>query len=566
MEKALAEQDVSLPADSRDAIDTLEQVTQHLLSSDQVADFIKPFIERLGWPLLKLMLKDPSLLFNPEHPGRLVLNQLAKLGQLTTSGEAQLSSRLQGLIDPVLQNLDRDEHSLEELLENLQGLVGGAERKARQNAERVAQAAEGEHKLHNARRRIEQLIGKDIANRTPAQQRGGMAAAGLATAAEPAAAARRQGQQALPGERLSSTGRYWPCSARPTAGGMSCCRSSGPYWIWPAAKWINCTATCRPMNCGTRPFCKPPLSTCNPAPFRKPLICQPGSAKPTEVVPEGRGTRRAMNLQVGDWLLLVEPDQAVSVVWIAQDASRFACVNHSGMKVIDFTLAELAKAFDDGRVKRLYEQEESAVDRGVDKLVQQIYRDLSEQANIDPLTSLTNRQHFLRLLQERILISLRSATPCTLLMADIDQFKLINKNYGVEGGDLCLQQVAGLLRDHMPDALCARLGSNEFALFFPHTDSEQAEASAKMLKRQIETTQIDSPAGSFTVHLSIGLATTNADSAGAAELVEQAESACQLAKEKGGSRIVTYQTDDTSRQRHEGVYGLGQQAESGAQQ
>src|SRR5690606_11453563 len=119
VEKALAEQDVSLPADSRDAIDTLEQVTQHLLSSEQVADFIKPFIERLGWPLLQLMLKDPRLLFNPEHPGRLVLNQLAKLGQLTTSGETQLSNRLQGLIEPVLQNLDRDEHALDELLENL---------------------------------------------------------------------------------------------------------------------------------------------------------------------------------------------------------------------------------------------------------------------------------------------------------------------------------------------------------------------------------------------------------------------------------------------------------------
>src|SRR5690606_37732465 len=164
----------------------------------------------------------------------------------------------------------------------------------------------------------------------------------------------------------------------------------------------------------------------------------------------------------------------------------------------DFTLAELATAFDSGRVKRLYEQEESAVDKGVDKLVQQIYRDLSEQANIDPLTGLTNRQHFLRLLQERILISLRSASPCTLLMADLDQFKLINKNYGVEGGDLCLQQVAGMLREHMPDALCARLGSNEFALFFPHTDTEQAEASAKILKRQIETTHIDSPAGTFS--------------------------------------------------------------------
>src|SRR5690606_29974847 len=150
----------------RDAIDTLAQVTQHLPSREQAADFTTALIERPGWPLLQPMPKDPSLLVNPQHPRRPGLHQLANLGHLTTRGETKLSNRLQGLIEPVLQNLDRDEHALEELLETLQSLVGGAERKARQNAERVAQAAEGEHKLHNARRRIEQLIGKDIANRT----------------------------------------------------------------------------------------------------------------------------------------------------------------------------------------------------------------------------------------------------------------------------------------------------------------------------------------------------------------------------------------------------------------
>ena len=48
VEKVLAQQEVSLPAESRDAIDTLEQVTQHLITSEQVAGFVKPFIEQLG--------------------------------------------------------------------------------------------------------------------------------------------------------------------------------------------------------------------------------------------------------------------------------------------------------------------------------------------------------------------------------------------------------------------------------------------------------------------------------------------------------------------------------------
>ncbi len=556
VEKALAEQEVSLPAESRDAIDTLEQVTQHLLGSEQVADFIKPFIERLGWPLLRLMLQDASLLFNPEHPGRLVLNQLAKLGQLTTSGEAQLSARLQDLIDPVVRNLESDEQSLEELLENLQVLVGGAERKARQNAERVAQAAEGEHKLQKVRRQVENLLGKDIANRTlPSSvvewlQQGWQQLLALLLLREGSDSKRFRGavklyRQVLTLFNADNSGRqellprFQPL--------MELARSELDRLngnLPEHERWYNdiMEAATEHLQSGR---------------IREAVDLPAYEAQPAEVVPEGRGTRRAMNLQVGDWLLLVEQDQAVSVVWIAQDASRFACVNHSGMKVIDFTLAELARAFDEGRVKRLYEQEESAVDRGVDKLVQQIYRDLSEQANIDPLTGLVNRQHFLRLLQERIVTSLHNATPCSLLMADIDQFKLINKNYGVEGGDLCLQSVATLLQEHAPDALCARLGSNEFAILFQQADAEQTEASAKMLKRRVEETSIHGENGDFRIHLSIGLAISNAETASAAELVEQAESACQLAKEKGGSRIVQYQPDDLSRQRHDEFMAWG---------
>ena len=556
VEKALAEQEVSLPADSRDAIDTLEQVTQHLLSSAQVADFIKPFIERLGWPLLQLMLKDASLLFNPEHPGRLVLNQLAKLGQLTTSGEAQLTTRLQQLIEPVAKNLDSDEQALDELLESLQTLVGGAERKARQNAERVAQAAEGEHKLHKVRRQVEHLVGKDIANRTlPSSvvewlQQGWQPLLSLLLLREGADSKRLKGAVKLYRQVISlfspaNSGREELLPRVSPLLELARTELDRLHGSLPEhQRWYNdiLQAATGHLHSGTIP---------------QAIDVPAYEAKQTEQVPDGRGTRRAMNLQVGDWLLLVEPDQAVSVVWIAQDASRFACVNHSGMKVIDFTLAELAAAFDDGRVKRLYEQEESAVDRGIDKLVQQIYRDLSEQANIDPLTGLINRQHFLRLLQERLLTSLRNASPCTLLMVDIDHFKLINKNYGVEGGDLCLQQIARLLQQHEPDALCSRLGSNEFAILLQHSDTEQAQAQAKILKRTLESSRINSPAGEFSVHLSIGLAATNSDTTNAADLIEQAESACQLAKEKGGSRVVLYQEDDASQLRHDEFMAWG---------
>lgn len=555
VEQALAAQDVSLPIESRDAIDTLEHVTQHLLESDQVSDFIKPFIEQLGWPLLNLMLKDASLLFNPDHPGRLILNLLAKLGQLTTSGEAQLARKLESLIAPVGGQLETDESSLEELLESLQGMVTNAERKARQNAERVAQAAEGEHRLQEVRSQVEQQLGKDIANRTlPGSvvdwlQNGWQQMLTLLLLREGQDSKRFRGAVKLyrqvlvlfnPGNsgRRELLKRFEPMMdlARSEMDRLNGSLPEHQRWysdIMQAAE--------EHLSQGT---------------IREAVDLPAFVAKPAEIVPEGRGMRRAMNLQVGDWLLLTDQDQSVSVVWIAQDASRFACVNHSGMKVVDFTLAELAAAFDEGRVKRLYEQEESAVDRGVDKLVQQIYRDLSEQANIDPLTGLINRQHFLRLLQERFMASLRAASGGTLCMIDIDQFKLINKNYGVDGGDACLQTVATLLED-TENTLCSRLGSNEFAIFFRHKDMDETLPAVRQLQKQIENTNIDSDAGAFRIHVSIGLAAMTADLSDVSDLIEQGESACLIAKEKGGSRIEQYRPDDESHQRQDQFMAWG---------
>jgi diguanylate cyclase (GGDEF)-like protein len=263
---------------------------------------------------------------------------------------------------------------------------------------------------------------------------------------------------------------------------------------------------------------------------------------------EGKGVRKALNLQIGDWLLLVEQDQNVSVVWMTEDGSKFACVNHSGMKVVDFSLEELAAALDDGSVKRLYEQEESAVDQSLDALVQQIYSDLSAQANTDALTQISTRQHFIRHLKEEAAKSRRSNLTHTLCMIDIDQFKLINSDYGVEGGDECLKAIADQLLKYSKNKIdCARMGSNEFAILFQHADITKGEAQARELKTTLEKMEIISESHRFRIHLSMGISELNYQVANEMDLIEFAESACLSAKDKGGSRVYRYIEDDNAR-------------------
>ena len=556
VEQALADQETSLPEDSRDAIETIEQVTQNLLSSDQVADFVKPHIEKLGWPLLRLMLKDASLLFNPEHPGRLVLNQLARLGKLTTSGENQLSKKLANLIEPLVANLESDETSLDDLLENLQGLVSNAEKKAKQNAERVAQAAEGEHKLQQARQKIEQLIGKDSSGRTLPNcvvewlKDGWQQLLSLQLLREGADSKRFKGAVKLYRQVLA-------LFSPQNSGRKELLQRFKPMMDLARRELDQLNGSLPQHQKWYDEILAAAEEHLQQGEVRETVDLPTFVEEQAEAVPEGRGSRKVQNLQVGDWLLLTRQDQAVSIVWIAPDYTKFACVNHSGMKVIDFTLAELAIAFDNGDVKRLYEQDETAVDQSVDKLVQQIYRDLSEQANIDSLTGLMNRQHFVRQLHETFTQSLRNPVPTTLCMIDIDQFKLINKNYGVEGGDACLQTLATMLEDQEPDSLCARIGSNEFAVLLRRADIEQAESIMRTLKQKVEDFEIISEEEKFRIHISIGLAELNNDQADASDLIEQSESACLVAKDKGGSRIVRYELNDASHQRQDEFMAWG---------
>ncbi|MCH2042334.1 MAG: DUF1631 family protein [Saccharospirillaceae bacterium] len=556
VEQELADQETSLPEESRDAIETLEQVTQNLLSSGQLADFVKPHIEQLGWPLLRLMLKDASLLFNPEHPGRQVLNHLAKLGKLTTSGEDQLSKRLNDLIAPLVVNAKSDETSLDDLLEDLQGLVSNAERKARQNAERVAQAAEGEHRLQQARQKIQHLIGKDSSGRTLPNcvvdwlTEGWQQLLSLLLLREGADSKRFKGAVKLYRQVLA-------LFSPKNAGRKELLQRFTPMLELAQRELDQLNGSLPQHQKWYNDILSAAEEHLNQGEVRETVDLPTFIADQQAIVPEGRGNRKAQNLQAGDWLLLTRQDQAVSIVWISPDYSKFACVNHSGMKVIDFTLAELAVAFDKGDVKRLYEQDESAVDHSVDQLVQQIYHDLSEQANIDSLTGLLNRQHFVRQLHETFAQNLRNPVPTTLCMIDIDQFKLINKNYGVEGGDACLQTLATMLEDQESDNVCARIGSNEFAILFRRADIEQAEANMRSLKQRIEDFDIYSEDQRFRVHISVGISELNNDQSDASDLIEQAEAACLVAKDKGGSRIIRYAQNDASHQRQDEFMAWG---------
>lgn len=162
---------------------------------------------------------------------------------------------------------------------------------------------------------------------------------------------------------------------------------------------------------------------------------------------------------------------------------------------------------------------------------------LEEQVALDVTTGLFNRRHF-NLQLESVLADARE--PVSLLLIDVDHFKLYNDHYGHLAGDECLRRVAEAIRGTMrqPSDLVARFGGEEFAVILPATEASAADLIARRIVRSFNDLPLEHK-GSPTarvVTVSVGIGTV-APGAGFEQLVRQADVALYRAKESGRNRV-----------------------------
>jgi diguanylate cyclase (GGDEF)-like protein/PAS domain S-box-containing protein len=165
--------------------------------------------------------------------------------------------------------------------------------------------------------------------------------------------------------------------------------------------------------------------------------------------------------------------------------------------------------------------------------------DLRIQAQIDTLTGIPNRRHFLEMAGKALSQARRHHHALSLLMLDIDHFKQVNDTYGHPMGDRVLQafsnQCGTMLRG---EDLIGRLGGEEFAVLLPHTDIPAALVTAERIREGISAlivTTDDNSEIRFTV--SIGLAAMAADDKDCDPLIQRADIALYHAKHQGRNQV-----------------------------
>jgi len=130
----------------------------------------------------------------------------------------------------------------------------------------------------------------------------------------------------------------------------------------------------------------------------------------------------------------------------------------------------------------------------------------------------------------------REQQPLTLILCDVDQFKLYNDTYGHQAGDRCLQQIAQALTQtaQRPSDLVARYGGEEFAIILPNVNTNGATHLAQKISAKLREMRISHVSEKKQVTISLGIATIIPSPESTAQLLIAAtDRALYAAKSKG---------------------------------
>ncbi len=159
----------------------------------------------------------------------------------------------------------------------------------------------------------------------------------------------------------------------------------------------------------------------------------------------------------------------------------------------------------------------------------------------DALTQVHNRQFFDRQLGTEWSNAERRTGTLSLLMIDIDHFKVINDEHGHPFGDVCLQAVASALQDALrrPGDVVARYGGEEFAVLLPRIDHDGAEAVAQRLRAAVAALALAHDGRRVPLTCSIGVHSVPSVAAcTAAQIISGADQALYAAKRQGRNCVV----------------------------
>ncbi|MDX6770655.1 MAG: GGDEF domain-containing protein [Elusimicrobiota bacterium] len=168
-----------------------------------------------------------------------------------------------------------------------------------------------------------------------------------------------------------------------------------------------------------------------------------------------------------------------------------------------------------------------------------LFETVHRQATHDALTQLHSHRSFQQRLQEEVLRAGRSQTPMSLVMCDVDKFKVYNDTFGHQAGDHLLRTLAGVLSSFArPVDLVARYGGEEFALILPNFVRTEAVSLAERIRQRVADEPFVFQGKPTRATMSFGVASFPTDATTASQIVRVADERLYRAKHGGRNQVV----------------------------
>lgn len=169
------------------------------------------------------------------------------------------------------------------------------------------------------------------------------------------------------------------------------------------------------------------------------------------------------------------------------------------------------------------------------KLLEQQLRHLAAH---DELSGMPNRRHFLQQAEMELNRSRRHQHSLSLLLADLDHFKMINDEFGHAAGDAVIRAFGRLCEQTLREQdVAARVGGEEFAVLLPDTDLEGAHRLAERIRHKLSVTPIVVGDQKIWITVSIGVMEARPDEPSVESMLAKADKALYAAKHAGRNRV-----------------------------
>jgi len=244
--------------------------------------------------------------------------------------------------------------------------------------------------------------------------------------------------------------------------------------------------------------------------------------------------RNTDGLRVCSKLRSFEETRHVPILVMVDDGNTKLLVRALEMGVNDYVVRPVDRMEFLARVKTQLKRK-----RYADKLWENFHLSM-QLATTDAVTGLYNRHYLTSHMETRLQAAQSSGKPLSVLMMDIDHFKIVNDTHGHAAGDMVLKEFAKRMAKNIRGVdLAARYGGEEFVVMMPETPTDWAYMIGDRLRQEVceNKFEVGLPSGPIDISVSIGVATSE-EGQSPSQLLAEADRALYAAKASGRNKVI----------------------------